>query len=308
MWLIYSIGSIILFAFCEIYEKKGANQDEPYSEVKMLVWFGIFALVVSVFISVTGLRETKIGILGMLTQNPAILLAAVFYFLSLLFAFISLTLIPVSIESPITNSSGALCFIGAVVLYAIMGKYEVLAQEVTPLKWILVAVMCSTVIVFSVMSHSGTAGNAKTRAAAVFGILFAGLSAVCDAGNSVVIYYILADYADSNDYLFASNLLFAAMGAIAWIYVSVRIGKAYNPFGGNQRDKAIGALLDCAGMVTCVLAVSYNPFFADPIISTYFVFTAVLSRFLLKEKLTVKQWLCIFILVAGLCAFAVLDA
>ena len=57
----------------------------------------------------------------------------------------------------------------------------------------------------------------------------------------------------------------------------------------NQRDKAIGALLDCAGMVTCVLAISHNPFFADPIISTYFVFTALLSRFLLKEKLTVRQ-------------------
>ena len=100
MWLVWSCIAIILYALCEIYEKKGSVFDEPCSETKLLVWFGMFGLIVAAFISAAGLRESGEGLISFMTDNPAVILAPVFYFLSLLLAFISLKFIPVSIEVP----------------------------------------------------------------------------------------------------------------------------------------------------------------------------------------------------------------
>lgn len=322
MWLLWSCISILLYAFCEIYEKKGSDIEEPYSGAKMLVWFGIFGLAVALFVSLTGLRESRIGFFKMAVENPAMILSTVFYFLSLLLAFISLKLIPVSVEAPITNTSGSLSFIGAILLYAVLGKYREIRCEVTPVKLIVVLVIFAVVALFSLIYHhrveigsddgvpewNRSSSRRRRRLFSVLGIVFAVLSAASDAGNSVVSYYVLDEVAESNDYLFFSNLLFSLLGAGAWVFVSIKEKRLFNPFEKTQSAKAIGAGLDCAGMVTNVLAINENPFFADAIISTYFVFTVLLSHIMLKEKLNRKQCLCVAILVICICAFAFLDA
>ena len=326
MWLVWSCIAIILYALCEIYEKKGSVFDEPCSETKLLVWFGMFGLIVAAFISAAGLRESGEGLISFMTDNPAVILSPVFYFLSLLLAFISLKFIPVSIEVPITNTDGVLCFIGAVLLYGLRGKYDEIAEEVSLAKVILVVVVSAAAFVFSVIyerkaalgESTENAGNTgyqggknRLRSAGFYaaaGIICAVLSAMFDAADSVVVYYILDEVADSNDYLYFSNMMYAIFGFLAWIYVSVRLKQPYNPFARGQGSKALGAFFDCAGTVVTVFAVAENPFLSDPLISTYFVFTVLLSRFMLKEKLSVKQYACIGVLIIGICAFAFLDA
>ena len=322
MWLIWSLVSILLFAFCEVFEKKGSDIREPFSETKMLVWFGIFGLLTAAAVAAFGLRETDLSLLEIVPAYPSMALGIVFYFLSLLLSFVAMKFIPVSVSVPITNTNGILAFVGAVLLYSLRGKYQEIAEEVTLPKVILVLVISAAVVVFSVIYQRQIMGGRdesflgrlhrdgqrkKVMLFALIGIVCAALSAACDAGNSVVTYYILDGVIASNDYLFFSNLLFAFLGAAAWVFVSVREKRPYNPFGKHQAAKAIGAGLDCVGMVTYVLAVDENPFFSDPIIATYFIFTVFLSHLILREKLSKRQIFCIVVLALCICAFAFLD-
>lgn len=322
MWIVYSSISILFYAFCEIYEKKGSNIDEENSESKLLVWFGIFGLLVACFVSISGIRETNTNFIEMIQEYPYIFLGTAFYFLSLFFAFISLKFIPVSIEAPITNTSGGLSLIGAIILHMSLNRYEEIAEEITSLKLLLISIIFFVVTIFSIIYHNrvkqeedeNTLGilykkgqHKKALLYVVVGIVCALLSSLCDAGNSVVSYYVLGEVADSNDYLYLSNMIFFVLGVISWIYISIKEKHIYNPFRKDQLDKAVGACLDCFGMVSNVLAISANPFFADPIISTYFMFTVLLSRFILKEKLSRSQYICIAVLVVCISGFAFLD-
>lgn len=325
MWLVWSCIAIVLFAFCEIYEKKGSVFEEQCSETKLLVWFGIFGLIFAFSISVMGLRESNEGIISMIMKNPVFILSPIFYFLSLLLAFISLKFIPVSVEVPITNTDGILCFIGAILLYAFRGKFVEIAEDVSPIKLILVVIVTITAFIFSVMYEQKVESGEDTelvekirkqgnktsfiraKLLAIIGIICAVLSAMFDAGDSVILYYILDEVADSYDYLYFSNMMYAIFGLLAWIYVSVKLKKLYNPFEKGQGNKALGAFFDCAGTVVTVFAVAENPFLSDPLISTYFVFTVLLSRIILKEKLSLRQYVCIAILLCGIFAFAILD-
>lgn len=325
MWLVWTCVAIIFYALCEVYEKKSVDFEEPFSEGKLLVWFGIFALLVSVLISVAGLRESDVDIIHRIVESPVFVLSPVFYFLSLFIAFVSLKLIPVSVEVQITNTDGIMSFIGAVSLYAFLGKYDVITEKVTPVKVILVLLTTVTALVFSAMHQKnvrtgedaelaekikkrgkkGIFGNAKVLTA--IGIICAFLSAAFDAGDSVIEYYIIGEVADSYEYLFFAGIVTWILSLVVWIYISIRLKKAYNPFSKGQLNKALGAFLDCTGTVATVLAVAENPFWTNPLVSTYGVFTVLFSRIILKEKLSLKQYVCIGILVCEICAFAFLD-
>lgn len=322
MWIIWSSISILLYALCEIYQKKSSKISEPHSESKLLIWFGLFGLLVAFVVSVFGLRETNESFITMAIENPTIVLSTIFYFVSLLFAFLSLKLIPVSIEAPIANTCGCLSFVGAIILFTLLGEYEKIAEEVTLVKVILVIVIFAIVIIFSDIYHdkiedgeelseyeiNKKLGNrSKAVYYAVLGIILVIMSAIFDAANSVVSYYILNEVADSNDYLYFTNLLFFIFGVIVWVYISIKEKKIYNPFTKDQLPKAIGSGFDCLGTVAAVLAINANQFYSDPVISTYFIFTVALSGIMLKEKLDRKQYLCIILLVLCIVSFAFLD-
>lgn len=322
MWLLWTVFSLIFFSLCEVYEKKSSDPNESLSETKLLCWFGAFSLVVATFVSVTGIRESDSGFFTILTENPVLILPTIFYYLALLLAFICMKYTPVSIEAPITNTSGILSFVGAILLFSIRGKYAEIAEEVTAVKLLLVVIVCAVTIIFSVIYHriiecessqwnnlNLTKGpfNKNDLFYATAGIVLAALSAMSDAANSVVTYYILDDVVNSYDYLYFTNILSSILGLVAWIYTSLQLKRPYNLFDRSQVDKAIGASLDCAGMVTYIFAVADNPFLAEPIISTYYVFSIWLSHIIFKEKLNMKQYLCIAVIVVCIFLFARLD-
>ncbi len=155
MWIFWSLLSIILFSFSAIFEKKGSSVDEECTELKFLVWFGIFSIAVAVCIQAFGLREIDSSLFGFLRENPAVLLCPLFYMLSLFFLFISLKFIPLSINVPITSTNGIYCFAGAVILYAALGKFQEVREEVSFIKVVLVLVVTLTIAVSSFLYVAG---------------------------------------------------------------------------------------------------------------------------------------------------------
>ena len=70
MWIFWSLLSILFFSLSGIFEKKGSRLEEECTELKFLVWFGIFSIAVAVFIQTFGLRELDSNLFEFLKENP----------------------------------------------------------------------------------------------------------------------------------------------------------------------------------------------------------------------------------------------
>lgn len=318
MWIVWSLISIVFFSLSGIFEKKGSRVEEECTELKLLVWFGIFSIAVAVCIETFGLRELDANLFEFLRENPAIMLCPLFYMLSLLFLFISLKFIPLSINVPITSTNGIYCFAGAIILYAALGKFQEVREEVSLIKVVLVLAVTVTIAVSSILYNRFVHKNyedreyielkKKTPLFVIVGIVFAVFSALSDASDSVVTYYILEEVCGSLDYIFIYYLISGIIAFFAYILLTIKTRKLYNPFARSEKYKMAGSGLDCLGTVTSNLAVALNPFFADPLISTYFIFTIFFSRMLLREKFDKKQYFCIAVIFICVVLFAILDA
>ena len=75
----------------------------------------------------------------------------------------------------------------------------------------------------------------------------------------------------------------------------------------KQRDKIIAAVCETGGQLTYVFAMSGNGAIAAPIISSVCVFSLLLSRIFLKEKLTWKQYIFIGLVLIGILMLAVVE-
>ncbi|MCR5151291.1 MAG: DMT family transporter, partial [Clostridiales bacterium] len=75
----------------------------------------------------------------------------------------------------------------------------------------------------------------------------------------------------------------------------------------KQGNKFLAAGCETAGQFTYVFAMSGNGAIAAPIISSVCVVSLILSRIFLKEKLTFKQYICIFLIIVGIIALAVVE-
>ena len=75
----------------------------------------------------------------------------------------------------------------------------------------------------------------------------------------------------------------------------------------KQRDKVLAGLCETAGQFTYVYAMSGNGKIAAPILSSVCVVSLLLSRIFLKEKLTAKQYLFLFMVIAGILILAIIE-
>jgi drug/metabolite transporter (DMT)-like permease len=96
----------------------------------------------------------------------------------------------------------------------------------------------------------------------------------------------------------AYEYTFFIMAVICFIYVYVIKKERFEvKFDG---PKWIGALCETAGQFSYIYAIGDNPTVAAPMISSYCVFSVLLSRIILKEKLSAKHYAIIFTVFAGI--------
>ncbi|HBZ50880.1 MAG TPA: hypothetical protein DEO69_01960, partial [Erysipelotrichaceae bacterium] len=76
----------------------------------------------------------------------------------------------------------------------------------------------------------------------------------------------------------------------------------------KQGDKILAAVCETAGQFTYVFAMSGNGAIAAPIMDSVVVVSLLLSRVVLKERLTKRQYFFIFLIVAGIITLAITEA
>ena len=74
-----------------------------------------------------------------------------------------------------------------------------------------------------------------------------------------------------------------------------------------EKPKLAAALFETGGQIFYVKAMSGNATISAPIVGSYCVLSMLLSRIILKEKLTKKEYIGIFFVLIGVIILAIMD-
>ena len=238
-----------------------------------------------------------------LTYLPVSLL----YIGSMAIGYVGLRYIELSISSPICNSSGAVV---AVLTFATAG----ISDDLPPLALVAVALVCLGVIALGVTEANedeelrrarqdeSNHHYAKSWIAITIPVIYCLLDALGTFADSRVLEIINEDSANV-----AYELTFLVAGMISAVYV---LGvKKQKLFFRQEAPKYTGAIFETVGQFFYIyaLADTAHVAFAAPIISSYCVASVIWGRIFLKEKLSVKHYLSIALVIIGIVIMGILD-
>ena len=104
--------------------------------------------------------------------------------------------------------------------------------------------------------------------------------------------------------LIAYEYTFALYGLITFIYLKI---KKENFSIIKEKTKLVASVFETGGEIFYVTAMSGNSTIAAPIIGSYCVLSMLLSRIFLKERLSKKEYIGIFLVLIGVIILAFLD-
>lgn len=301
MWFWFAVAALLCWSGSDLFSKIGCQDaKDKYSHLKMVMAVGI----------VMGIHAAYEVFVGGVEINGKILLTylpvSMLYILSMAIGYLGLRYIELSISSPICNSSGAIV---AILIFATKGF-----GELPPMAIVAVALVCIGVVALGITEANEDeelrkarqdASNhhyAKSWVAITIPIIYCLLDALGTFADSRVLETLNEDSANV-----AYELTFIIVGILCAVYV---LGiKKQKLVPKMEVPKYTGAIFETAGQFAYIyaLADSEHAALAAPIISAYCVASVLWSRIFLKEKLSLKHYGSIFVVIVGIVIMGILD-
>ena len=302
-WLLFSIGTAILWGAAELFYKKGARPDEKYSHLKICVWVGIVMGLHAVFTLLT--QDINYNPINIIHYLPV----SLFYIVSMAFSYFGMRFLEESISDPIENTAGVIC----IVLFVL-----ILGEAYSTLTWIAVGIITVGVVGVSFLENRGDTVRKKKygKPLAIISFCMPFVYALLDAFGTFLddAYFLIEDAASSPLVdVTAENLeavantsyeLTFAMFALG-LFIFLKAKKVKFGSVKQSQDKILAAVFETGGQLTYVYALGGNDAVAAPILSSVCVVSLLLSRIFLKEKLSKKTYIFISIVIFGILLLAV---
>ncbi len=294
MWLIFALLTTLSWAFADLFYKKGAAPDDKQSHIKTVIMVGL----------VMGIHGIGYMLINNIAFSPVSLLTyfpvSFMYILSMAIGYFGLRYIELSISSPIQNSSGAVTAILIFVFFShTLSFLETGAIIIITLGIFLLAVAEKRDADSTLVLNESDKKYRKGIIAIAFPVLYCiidGLGTFADA-----IYLDELSLISEDEALLAYEFTFLICAIIAFIVLKVK----KEPFNLlKEKDRGAAAIFETIGQFFYVFAISRNAIVAAPLIASYSVFSVLLSRIFLKEKLTRKQYLFIMAVMIGIAMLA----
>ena len=315
MWFLFSLVALLGWGFADLFYKKGTDETDPHSHLKIAVWVGLVMGVCSLFL--IPFAEHPIDPVNFIRYAPA----SACYILSMVIGYAGMRYLELSILSPVQNSSGAFSAVMMTVFFLLTSKNvsEAVTEETgfvftdaSPLETfnnvlIAVGILAVTVglialaVVEKRLNSSPTERKYRLGALAlIFPLLYCLFDTLGTAADGIILDEERGLGLGEIDVLVYYGLTFFAFGIGCWLYMLLFKKKVYNPFAKKELVKGGASCFEEFGQVFYVFAMAAEPVLAAPIIGSYCIVSVILSRVFLKEKLTKKQYLCIAACIAGI--------
>lgn len=301
MWFGLAVIALLCWSGSDLFSKIGCQDaKDKYSHLKMVMAVGLVMGIHAAYEIFVGGTEINGDVI--LTYLPVSML----YIVSMAIGYLGLRYIELSISSPICNSSGAVV---AILIFATRGF-----GELPPAAIAAVALVCVGVVALGITEareddelrrarqDASNHHYAKSFIAILLPIIYCLLDALGTFADTIVLETLDEDSANV-----AYELTFLAVGIVCAIYV---LGvKKQKLLPKQEAPKYAGAICETAGQFAYIyaLADTKHAALAAPIISAYCVASVLWSRIFLKEKLSIKHYGSILLVVAGIVILGILD-
>ena len=301
MWFGFAVIALLCWSGSDLFSKIGCQDaKDKYSHLKMVMAVGLVMGIHAAYEIFVGGTEINGDVI--LTYLPVSML----YIVSMAVGYLGLRYIELSISSPICNSSGAVV---AILIFATRGF-----GELPPAAIAAVALVCVGVVALGITEareddelrrarqDASNHHYAKSFIAILLPIIYCLLDALGTFADTIVLETL-----DEDSAIVAYELTFLAVGIVCAIYV---LGvKKQKLLPKQEAPKYAGAICETAGQFAYIyaLADTKHAALAAPIISAYCVASVLWSRIFLKEKLSIKHYGSILLVVAGIVILGILD-
>jgi len=297
MFVLFTIITFVSWAFVSIFYKiTGKVNENTHLKTGILVGLimGIHATIYMIY------KGMNLDFIDMLKYLPI----SILYIASMVIGYRGYKFIELSISSPIQNSSGVITALLFVLFF----------KEVYDLPFYIACILIF--IGVGVLSYSEIKGSKEKRKEFkktngvkklfIFAIMFPLVYALFDGVGTFLdgVYLDKLEIISADSALIVYEYTFLIYSLITWIYVKKK-EPGIKIF--NEWNLIAAALCEMIGQVFYVFAMAKNATIAAPIIGSYCVMTMLLSRVMLKEKLSKIEYLGIFLVLGGVIILALLD-
>lgn len=301
MWFWLSIIAMLCWSGSDLFSKIGCrDRRDRYAHLKMV-------MAVGVVMGIHACYEIFIG--GTVITLPVIITylpVSALYIVSMAIGYVGLRYIELSISSPICNSSGALV---AILCLMIGGISAVNGWQLAAIACVCIGVVALGIVeahedeeLRAARQEASNFRYTKSLLALALPIIYCLLDALGTFADSLVLQTLNEDSANV-----AYELTFLACAVVCFIYVVVIKKDRLIP--KMEGPKYLGAIFETAGQFAYIYAIGdeAHVMMAAPIISAYCVVSVIWSRIFLKEKLSIKHYAAIAVVVVGIIILGIFD-
>ncbi|MGX6979666.1 EamA family transporter [Vagococcus elongatus] len=300
MWFIPAMISVLAWGTADLFYKKGNDPSEKHSALRTVMMVGgVMGLHAIGYMIFKGVSFDWINLVKYLPVS-------FMYILSMTIGYVGLRYIELSIASPISNSSGA---VSALLSFFLLGS------SMKKIQFLAVAMISAGIFLLSYyekqesdrqLAKEGAVIDKKYRKSAV-AIIFPILYCLIDGlGTFLDGYYLETKKIMSEDQaLIAYELTFLFVAIICWLYI--RVIKKESVVLYREKNRLFAACFETLGQFFYVGAIASNAIVVAPLISSYSIVSVIWSRIILKEKLAMKQYLVIAMIMAAIAILGFYD-
>lgn len=305
MWFIFALITALCWGGSDFFSKKGTNPRDKYSHLRMIIMvggvMGIHAIGVMLYEFFA--NGNVFDPMSIITYLPV----SFFYILSMALGYMGLRYIELSVSSPICNSSGAV---------TVLLCFFFLGQTMAPIQFVAVLMIFVGIYALALVErrndnrerlYKGETVEKKYQVgfiAILLPILYCIIDGLGTFADAIVLNDenpMLSEFNANTAY----ELTFLFCAICCFIYIVAIKKQKFRII--EEKEKGFGAVCETIGQFFYVYAIADNAIIAAPMISSYCVFSVLLSRIFLKEKLSRKQYAIIAFVVVGIVILGVFD-
>ena len=240
MWFLFALLTTLAWGTADLFYKKGSDSNDKYSHIKIVIMVGLVMGIHGFWYMLS--NDIQFSPYQMLRYLPVSLC----YILSMVFGYIGLRYIELSIASPIQNSSGV---VTALLLWIFF------RQDLSFIEILAIVIISTGILGIGILEKQKDNLMLKQQneivdpkykigfLAIIFPILYCiidGLGTFADG-----IYLDELSLISENDALLAYEFTFFLCAVIAFIYITVVKKQKFNLI--KERDKGFAAIFETIG-------------------------------------------------------------
>ena len=324
-WFVAALICILGWGFADLFYKKGTDETDRYSHLKIAVWVGL-VMGVAAF-ALLPFAETPFSLSALVLNAVKYSPASLCYIISMVIGYAGLRYLEVSIVSPVQNASGAMSAVFMMVYFLVVGRISSFSDEFDVPTLIGTVLIVCGVIALAVFeqryarlerlelekngAEKESLADRKYRFGALallFPLLYCLFDTLGTSADGIILDEEVGLGLGEIDVLILYGLTFFLAGIGAWVFLWIKQKKPYNPFAKRELlNKGPAALCEEFGQFFYVFAMAGKPVVAAPMVASYCIVSLLLGRLILKEKLKIAQYACVAAVVVGIVLLGVAD-